>query len=158
MGLGQNSCCLKCKSRLRCWHMYKKWFRQRPLLTLPQIMVLLAVVAALFIALDLNRRAQAGRLVGVDEEDLRQEVVQESTRQVALQATLVYVQSDDYVAAYARDEAGELLPAEKRIVPLIIETTPVPAAPLPPTPDPVMNARPWQAWWQMLTDAPQPIR
>ncbi|MCA9961612.1 MAG: hypothetical protein KC443_21385 [Anaerolineales bacterium] len=136
--------------------MDKKWFRQRPLLTLPQILVLLAVFAALFIALDLNRRAQAGRLVGVGEDELHQEVLHESTRQVELQATLAYVQSDDYVAAYARNEAGQLMPGEKRIVPLLVEATPAPTPVPPATPDPVINARPWQAWWQLLTDSPQP--
>ncbi len=138
--------------------MHKKWFRQRPLLNLPQIIVLLTVIAALFIGLDLNRRAQAGRLVGVGEEDLQQEVLAETTRQVELKATLAYVQSDDYVAAYARNEAGQLLPGEKRIIPLIIEATPEPPQPPPPTPDPLEYARPWQAWWRLLTDAPQPTR
>ena len=79
--------------------MRKKLFRQRPLLTIPQILILLAVIAALFIGLDLKRRAQAGRLVGVGEESLKQEISLEATRQVELQATLVYVQSEDYVAA-----------------------------------------------------------
>ena len=138
--------------------MYKKLLRQRPLLTLPQILVLLAVVAALFIALDLNRRAQAGRSVGVGEAALQQQVDLEVTRQVELQATLTYVQSEDFVAEYARDEAGQLLPGERRIVPLVIETTPEPT-PIPtPAPDPATNARPWQAWWRLLTDAPQPTR
>ena len=138
--------------------MRERLFRQRPLLTLPQILVLLAVIAALFIALDLNRRAQAGQLVGVGEEALQAEVEAESTRQVELQATLTYVQSDDFVSAYARDEAGQLLPGEKRIVPLLIEATPEPTVIPEPTPDPAQNARPWQAWWRLLTDAPQPIQ
>lgn len=136
--------------------MYKNLFRQRPLLTLPQIAVLLAVVAALFIALDLNRRAQAGRLVGVGEEALQAQISLETTRQVELQATLAYVQSEDYVAAYARDEGGYVLPGEKRIVPLVIEITPQPTPMPAPTPDPATHARPWQAWWRLLTDAPQP--
>ena len=138
--------------------MRNKLFRQRPLLTLPQIIILLAVGAGVFIALDLNRRAQAGRLVGAGEESLQTEVSLEKTRQVELQATLEYVQSDDYVAAYARDEGGYLLPGEKRIVPMPIEATPAPTAVAPPTPDPAAAARPWQAWWQLLTDAPQPTR
>lgn len=138
--------------------MRNKFFRQRPLLSLPQILVLLAVIAALFIALDLNRRAQAGRMVGVGEEALQEEINVEITRQVELQATLEYVQSEDYIAAYARDEGGQLLPGEKRIVPLVIEATPE-ATPAPaPTPDPAESAQPWQAWWQLLTDAPQPTR
>lgn len=132
--------------------------RQRPLLTLPQILILLTVIAALFIALDLNRRAQAGRLVGVGEEALQEEVNYESTRQVELQATLTYVESDDYVAAYARDEGGYVLPGEKRVVPLLIEATPAPTPAPTATPDPAVNARPWQAWWQLLTDVPQPSR
>jgi cell division protein FtsB len=138
--------------------MRRKLFRQRPLLTLPQILILLGVMAALFIALDLNRRAQAGRLVGVGEEALRQEVDLETTRQVELEATLAYVQSDDYVAAYARDEGGFVLPGEKRIVPLLIETTPEPTPTPAPTPDPAVSAHSWQAWWRLLTDAPHPSR
>jgi hypothetical protein len=138
--------------------MRERLFRQRPLLTLPQILVLLAVIAALFIALDLNRRAQAGQLVGVGEEALQAEVEAESTRQVELQATLTFVQSDDFVSAYARDEAGQLLPGEKRIVPLLIEAPPEPTAVPEPTPDPAQNALPWQAWWRLLTDAPQPMQ
>ncbi len=138
--------------------MYKRLFRQRPLLTLPQVVVLLAVVAALYIALDLNRRAQSGRLVGVGEEALQEEIHLETTRQAQLQATLVYVQSEDYAAAYARDEGGYVLPGEKRVVPLVIEATPQPTPPPNPTPDPAIYARPWQAWWRLLTDAPQPVR
>ena len=108
--------------------MYKELWRQRPLLTLPQILVLLLIGAALFVAVDLNRRAQAGQLVGVGAGDLQMQVDAEATRQVELQVTLEYVQSEDYVAAYARDEAGYVLPGEKRVVPLVIEATPQPTA------------------------------
>lgn len=138
--------------------MYKDLWRQRPLLTLPQIIILLLVGAALFVAIDLNRRAQAGQLVGVGEGDLQLEVDIESTHQVELQVTLEYVQSDDYIAAYARDEAGYLLPGEKRVVPLVIEATPLPTAVPTATPDPIHNARPWQAWWHLLVDTSQPVR
>jgi hypothetical protein len=136
--------------------MRERLFRQRPLLTFSQVLVLLAVIAALFIALDLNRRAQAGQLVGVGEEALEKEVGAESTRQVELQATLIYVESDDFVSAYARDEAGQLLPGEKRIVPLIVEAPPEPTPAPNPTPDPAIDAQPWQAWWRLLTDSPHP--
>jgi cell division protein FtsB len=136
--------------------MYKELWRQRPLLTLPQILVLLLIGAAIFVAVDLNRRAQAGQLVGVGAGDLQMQVDAEATRQVELQVTLEYVQSEDYVAAYARDEAGYVLPGEKRVVPLVIEATPQPTAVPTATPDPIESARPWQAWWHLLTDAPQP--
>jgi len=138
--------------------MRKRLLRQRPLLTLPQIFILGAILVALFVALSLNRRAEAGRLVGAGESSLHEEVDLEMTRQVELQATLEFVQSDDYVAAYARDEGGYLLPGESRIVPLTIDATPEPTPMPPPTPDPIARARPWQAWWHLVTDAPQPTR
>ena len=100
--------------------MGSKLLRQRPLLTLPQLLVLLAVIAGLLITLDLTQRAQAGRTVGVGEEALQSEVALETTRQVELRATLTYVQSEDYIAAFARDEGGFILPGEKRVVPLLI--------------------------------------
>jgi cell division protein FtsB len=138
--------------------MRKKLFQQRPLLSLPQIIILLIVIGILFIGLDLTRRAQAGRLVGAGEESLQQEISLEATRQIELQATLEYVQSDDYVEAYARDEGGYILPGENRVVPMPVEAPPG-ASPEPaPTPDPATAARPWQAWWQLLSDAPQPSR
>ena len=138
--------------------MRKKLFGRQPVLTLPQFLVLLAVLAGLVIALDLNRRAEAGRLVGVGEDELQAEIEAESTRQIELRATATYVQSDSYVEAYARSEGGYLKPDEVRVVPLLVEGTPVPTPASPPTPDPVTIARPWQAWWRLLTDAPQPKR
>lgn len=136
--------------------MRKKLFGQQPLLTLPQVLVLLAVIAGLFIALDLNRRAQAGRLAGVGEEDLQAEISAEQTRYVRLQATATYVNSDHYIEAYAREEGGYLRPGERRVVPLLVEGTPVPSPTPVPTPDPAASAHPWQAWWRLLTDAPLP--
>ena len=136
--------------------MHKKLFQQRPLLTLPQIIALLIIGGSLFVALDLNRRAQANQTVGVGQEALQAQVQVEQTRQVELRATLEYVESDDYVAAYARDEGGYLLPGESRIVPLTIDATPLPTSVPPPTPDPATNAQPWQAWWRLLSDNPHP--
>lgn len=138
--------------------MLKRLFGQRPLLTVPQILVLLAVIAGLFIAIDLNRRAEAGRHAGVGEGDLQAEIDAQSTRQVELRATATYVLNDGYIEAYARGEGGYLQPGEVRIVPLFVEGTPAPTEVPPPTPDPVTDASPWQAWWRLLTDAPQPRR
>jgi hypothetical protein len=120
--------------------------------------LLLVVIAAMFIVLDLNRRAKDGRLVGAGAEVLRTELDEETTRQVELQATLEFVQSEEYVAIYAREEGGMLLPGEKRIVPLKIEVTPEPLQQAQPTPDPALFARPWQVWWSLLTDSPLPSR
>lgn len=136
--------------------MHKRFFEQRPLLTLPQILVLLSIAAGLFIAIDLNRRAQAGRLAGVGADELQMEVDAQSTRQVALQATATYVQGEHYVESYARNEGNLIRPGEQRVVPLIVEGAPQPTPAPIVTPDPIVQALPWQAWWQLLTDAPQP--
>lgn len=133
-------------------------FRQRPLLSLPQILVLVAVVIAIYIGVDLNHRAQTGRLIQANELSLEEKLALESTRQVELMATREFVNSDAYVAAYARNEAGMILPGERRIVPLQSESAPMPTPVAIATPDPAYDARAWQAWWRLFTDAPLPAR
>ena len=133
-------------------------FRSRPIFNAAQVVLVLVIAGAIVVAIDYNNRAQAGRLVGSGEEALQSQINHEATRQVELVVTLEYVSSDDYVAAFARSEGGMLLPGERRIVPMLQEATPEPTASPLPTPDPALQARPWQAWWRLLTDAPQPVR
>ncbi len=136
----------------------QRMFRQRPLLSLPQVLVLLAVVVAIYIGVDLNHRAQTGRLIQANELSLEEKFALESTRQVELQATLEFVNSDYYVASYARNEAGMILPGERRIVPLKLQSAPAATPVATATPDPAYDARAWQAWWRLFTDAPLPSR
>jgi cell division protein FtsB len=138
--------------------MSSRFVLRRSIHSVAQIVLLLVVIAAMFIVLDLNRRAKDGRLVGAGAEVLQVELDEESTRQVELQATLEFVLSDEYVAIYAREEGGMLLPGEKRIVPLKVEAAPAPATQAQATPDPALYARPWQVWWSLLSDAPLPSR
>jgi cell division protein FtsB len=128
------------------------------LLSLPQVLVLVAVVVAIYIGVDLNHRAQTGRMIQANELSLEEKLALESTRQIELQATLEFVNSDDYVASYARNEAGMILPGERRIVPLQLESAPVVTPVATATPDPAYDARAWQAWWRLFTDAPLPSR
>ncbi|HSG15475.1 MAG TPA: hypothetical protein VLE70_04040 [Anaerolineae bacterium] len=130
----------------------------RSLHSAAQLVLALVVIASMVIVLDLNRRAQDGRLVGAGAEVLQAELDAEVTRQVQLEATLEFVSSDEYVAIYAREEGGMLLPGEKRIVPLKAEAAPAPAPVAQSTPDPALYARPWQVWWSLLSDAPLPSR
>jgi len=116
----------------------------------------MVIIFGLFVALDLNRRAQAGRLVGQDQDTLSVEYDGEITRQVELMATLVYVRSEEYVSVYAREEGGYLKPGERRIVTLLIDADPNQSSNVEPAPDAAHYARPWQAWWQLITDLPMP--
>lgn len=133
-------------------------FRSRPIFSVAQVVLVLVIAGAIIIAIDINSRAQAGRLVGRGEEALQSQINREATRQVELVVTLEYVTSDEYVAAFARNEGGMILPGERRFVPMLQEATPEATPMPPPTPDPLVEARPWQAWWRLLTDAPQPTR
>ena len=136
----------------------RRVFRQRPLLSLPQVLVLIAIVVAIYIGVDLNHRAQTGRLIQANELSLQEKMALESTRQIELIVTRDYVNSDDYVAAYARNEAGMVKPGERRIVPLQLEDSPLPTPVASTTPDPAYDARAWQAWWRLFSDAPLPSR
>lgn len=136
----------------------RRTFRQRPLLSLPQIIALVAVVTAIYIGVDLNHRATIGRQIEASELSLQEQLELETTRQVELMVTRSYVNSDDYIANYARNEGGLVMPDERRIVPLTIDSIPLPT-PIPTaTPDPAYDARSWQAWWRLFTDAPLPAQ
>ena len=136
----------------------RRVFRQRPLLSLPQVLVLIAIVVTIYIGVDLNHRAQTGRLIQANELSLEEKVALESTRQIELMVTREYVNSSDYVADYARNEAGMVIPGEVRIVPLQLGTSPLPTVVATVTPDPAYDARAWQAWWRLFSDAALPSR
>lgn len=136
--------------------MLRSFTNRKTLVTIPQVLIILGVIFILFLAINNNRRSTTAEPESSDQSVLELEVAAEGTRQIELEATLAYVQSDDYVAAYARDEGGQLLPGEKRVVPIITEAPPQPTSTPLPTPDPIHVSRPWQAWWQLLTDSPLP--
>jgi len=130
--------------------------KKRPILSLPQILIIIGAIVALGLALDLNAKAQAGREQTTHEQGMARLVEAEEERGRQLEVTLTYVYSDDYVADYARDEGGMILPDEKRVVPM---PHPLPLTPTPmPTPipaAPVLDA-PWKAWWALFFDSPPP--
>ena len=126
------------------------------LLSWPQILIILAVVAALGVAVDLTSKARAGQEQLSQDESLSAMVEAERERNRQLKVTLTYVYSNDYVADYARNEAGMILPGEQRVVPL---PHPLPLTPTPiPTPVPaiIVPDEPWQAWWMLFFDSPPP--
>ena len=129
---------------------------KKPLLTITQLFALLVILFGLFVALDLNRRAQAGRVVGKDEESLQAEYDAEKRRQVELLATLEWVRSPEYVSFYAYEEGGLIKKGEKRVITMVVDENQEGFSTIPDSSDPAQYARPWQAWWQLLTDAPLP--
>jgi cell division protein FtsB len=132
--------------------------KKHPILNLPQFLIIAGAVLALVLTLSLNLKGRENETLGAEEAGLATLVAAEELRQEQLVLTLTYVASDDYVADYARDEGGMLLPGERRVVPL-----PNPPPPTPtPIPTPVQAAggpkTPFEAWWRLFFDGPAPRR
>jgi hypothetical protein len=132
--------------------------KKHPILNLPQFLIIAGAVLALVLTLSLNLKGRENETLGAEEAALATLVGEQELRQRQLVLTLTYVASDDYVADYARDEGGMLLPGERRVVPL-----PNPPPPTPtPIPTPVQTARgpqtPFEAWWRLFFDGPAPGR
>lgn len=132
--------------------------RQKPLLSFTQILILSALLITIAAGFNLSRRAQTYRLIESSEKRLEEQLIMETTRQVELQVTMEYVNSEDFVASYARDEGGQIFPGDRRIAPRIPTPQVAPTPIAQPTPDPAYHARPWQAWWRLFSDAPLPSR
>ena len=80
----------------------------------------------------------------------------EQQRQLALEATLTHVESDQYIYDVMRNDNSRYLPQEQLFKIDLIENNPDEPLSVNPTPDPIVDARPWQTWWRLLTDLPQP--
>ncbi|MCO5185752.1 MAG: hypothetical protein M9928_03155 [Anaerolineae bacterium] len=130
-------------------------------LTLPQIFLIIIALVILFVIIGLNRYSGTHEAVVASRATFQAEVDVAGTRQVELQATLTYVESQMYVERYFREEEGMVLQGERRLAPNVVVVTPTPsvansaesAAPVPVGP-----AYPWQMWWRLVTDAPFPNR
>lgn len=123
-----------------------------------QVGLVLLVLVALYVFVDLSRNVGDQRRLELVKATFAAEKAHESTRQIALEATLAYVQGPGYPDEVLHSEAGMLIEGEQAILPNLIQATAEPPPAPPPTPDPLLQARPWQMWWRLLTDAPVPTR
>jgi len=87
---------------------------------------------------------------------LEQAVATQRARQGYLTATLTYVQTDDYVEQWAREEAKMAKPGEVLIIPVVssegAEPTATPAARRQDAAPSIPGDAPWwKVWWQALT-------
>jgi ABC-type microcin C transport system permease subunit YejE len=68
-----------------------------------------------------------------------------------LEAQLTYVQSDEYVGAWAQGDARMVHPEETLVIPLISTATPTPTPVPTSTPIPTPTPKPfWQRWWEQI--------
>ena len=111
-------------------------------------MVLVATIVTL--ALSFRSKARDNQAIGADENALATLVAGERKRGEDLVLTLTHAASDDYVAEYARNEGGMLLPGENRIVPLPHPVPPTPTPIPPPTVSLSTPQTPLDAWWMLF--------
>jgi len=130
--------------------------KKHPILNLPQFLIIVGILMALVVTLSLNLKGRENDALSAEEAALATLVAQEKQRQAQLHLTLTYVSSGDYVADYARNEGGMLLPGERRVVPLPNPPPPT-STPMPTPVQAVAGPRtPFEAWWLLFFDGPAP--
>lgn len=125
-----------------------------------QIMFAAILAIGLILGLNFTRLFSAGQPLQQTYNQLTSEITQLEKDQADLTRERDYVQSDDYVESWARDEGKMVLPGEHLVIPVgsqsASEVTPEPvqqAAVQTTPPDPPK----WQLWWALFfdTDLPQ---
>lgn len=130
---------------------------KRPVFSLPQVLILVGILIAMALVIGLDARSSANKANNPDEQMISARLSSEQQRNKQLVMTLTYVNSDDYVADYARNEAGMILPGEVRVVPMFDPPLPT-STPLPPPISAVAEpSTPFEAWWMIFFDSSPPI-
>ena len=125
-----------------------------------QIMFAAILAIGLILGLNFTRLFTAGQPLQQTYNQLTTEINQLEKDQADLTRERDYVQSDDYVESWARDEGKMLLPGEHLVIPvgsqISAESTaePVQQAAVQTTPP---EPPKWQLWWTLFfdTDPPQ---
>jgi hypothetical protein len=136
--------------------------KKPPLISGTQFAAIAVLTIALFLVIDFGRRTTAGYYVSQTEQRLDAEIEALLEQQETLQDRLEYVQTDEYVEHWAREQAHMVRPGDRR---LIVVTPPASSAPEQdphpiPTPPNSVNAQTaatepvpnWHHWWRLFWD------
>ncbi len=124
-----------------------------------QIMFAAILAIGLILGLNFTRLFTAGQPLQQTYNQLTTDITQLEKDQAGLTRERDYVQSDDYVESWARDEGKMLLPGEHLVIPVgsqsaaestpeVVQQTAVQTTP----PDPPK----WQLWWSLFFDNDPP--
>jgi len=140
--------------------------KKTPLISGTQFAAIVVLTIALFLIVDFGRRTTAGYYVSQTEKRLDAEIEALLARQETLQERLEYVQTDEYVERWAREQAHMVRPGDRRLIVVTPEPStlspeqPPAALPLPDSSaaqgaaqgaaqERVPN---WHHWWRLFWD------
>jgi hypothetical protein len=111
---------------------------------------------AISMIVDFGRKAAANYRVRREEIRLEQEIAAERAKHKALLARREYVQTDEYVEQVAREELKWVRSGETVVVPIPINSEPLPTPETPAPTKPSPRESRWQEWWALFLDRPPP--
>src|SRR5258706_6482412 len=113
---------------------------------------------SLLLAINFSGRIAAGRQIDTKRDTLDHSISTLQAQATALQSELNFVNSDAFIAQWARKEGRMVKPNEVLIVPVPGPMTPEPSpTPFIPTSlEPHQDTKNWKLWWQLFFDAPPP--
>ncbi len=121
-----------------------------------QFVGIIVLTVILLLIVDYGRRASTGFYVAQAEEQLKAEIAVELTRNAQLRERLEYVQSDEFVEKWAREEGHMVRPGDRPFILVTVQASQsgqqnVAAAPqtVGATPQPT-----WHQWWYLFFDTP----
>lgn len=123
----------------------RKWSKK---LNLRRLLMAGLLVLFGLLMMDLNTRLQELSRVSAQRDLVKTQVAAQIATQQYLKTRIAYVDSDEYVEEWARQEAHMARPGDHVIVPLPpgnIQPTPTPL--VLPTLEPV---KPWEVWWALF--------
>jgi len=124
-----------------------------------QIMFAAILAIGLILGLNFTRLFTAGQPLQQTYNQLTTEITRLEKDQADLTRERDYVQSDDYVESWARDEGKMLLPGEHLVIPVGSQASaeataePVQQTAVQTTPPDLPK---WQLWWALFFDTEPP--
>ncbi len=128
----------------------------RPIISGAQFVGIVMLTVILLLIVDYGRRASTGFYVAQAEEQLKAEISIELTKNAQLKKRLEYVQSEEYVEKWAREQGHMARPGDQPFILVTVEAPSVVTAGAS-LPVPVDSAPPqplWHQWWYLFFDAP----
>lgn len=121
-----------------------------------QFVGIIVLTVILLLIVDYGRRASTGYYVAQAEEQLKAEIAVELTKNAQLKERLEYVQSEQYVEEWARENGRMAHPGDQPFILVTVEAPFVAAAgaPLPAQADSASPQPTWHQWWYLFFDTP----